>query len=278
MDPVLSEGQLQVVEPADARLPEMDLFQSDRQLHLSRGIFRPGFAHGAALIEGLGRKGRFALQPGGQHQQAFLRVGLIVDAPDMDFGRGFQPHRLPDAGGPGIDAAVGVGLRALLAGRDHGIPGIVGGKQGDHILTGGHQGRDIEFEGQEAASVGAGLLAVDPDRGRIVHGAEMEVHPAGTLLPGQVHPLLIPHAVEEVLMPHSGQVALRAEGDGDGALQHRVFFVQLPVFSGTGLIHLEGPGAVEVHPAVPPELRLGMFTARDHSASLLFCFRSAAAR
>ena len=161
----------------------------------------------------------------------------------------------------------------LLTGGDHGIGSVIPGADGDLVFAFLHQGADIKGEGDVAALVGTGQLTVDIGEALVIHSAEVENGSAGCLLGGKIDGALVPHAVDEVGVSHAGQFALGAEGDGDGAAEGSAHSLEIPGLSAFALVDFKGPLAVEVHPAVSLELRLGMFGSGNvHIHTLLFCF------
>jgi hypothetical protein len=112
-------------------------------------------------------------------------------------------------------------------------------------------------------------LTVDIYCSLVIHGTEVQEHRAGALLLCQGDGSAVPYAVEKVLDAYAGEFTFRAEGDQDLAAVGGVGLMKPPGFTGTALIDLKIPGAVEVYPVVTPELGLGMFAARNHRDTLL---------
>ena len=119
--------------------------------------------------------------------------------------------------------------------------------------------------------MGSHADAVDKDFAAVVHRAEVQHGPAGKLLLRQVNGAAVPHAVKEILVVHAGKLALGAEGHQNGIGKLRVRLMQAACFSAAAIVDLKGPLAVQIHPFIALELRLGMFTAgnRIHIAAPL---------
>ncbi len=181
----------------------------------------------------------------------------------MGNGDKLQPDRLPDAGGAGVVAIVGIVLAGLLAAGDHGVALVVLDVDGDNVVPFLGQRLDIKEEGSVAAFVAAGLLTVDINGRIIIGGAYVQANDAGKLRGRKLDGLLIPDTVYKIGVGKSRQFALGAEGDGYGAAQGSVFFGKAPCQAGPAVVDLKSPGAVQVLPAAAAELGLGIFGAWD---------------
>ena len=260
---IRSVGELQVVQTAAAQLPHMGLLQGQMQPHQSAVRLYAGRAHRTAFVGGLHCQSARALQQRFHVKGAGLHVGEDLDLFDMSLRKELHPHRLPDAGGAGVVAAVRVKQLALFAPGDQRIPLVILRIHGDDVFALMDGFGHVKAEGNIAAGVGSHADAVDKGFAVIVHRAEVQHDPAGKLLLRQVNGAAIPHAIQKILVVHAGKLALGAEGHQNGIGKLRVRLMQAACFSAAAIVDLKGPLAVQVHPAVAPELRLGMFTAGD---------------
>ena len=110
----------------------------------------------------------------------------------------------------------------------------------------------------------AGLLSVDIGDALVVNSAKVQEYPSCALFFRQGHAALIPKTLHEILVIDTGKAAFGAEGDGDGAGKAGVGAVKVSGFAAAAVVDLKGPLAIQVQPAVTPELRLGMFGTGDH--------------
>lgn len=154
------------------------------------------------------------------------------------------------------DAVVVVaGHAALLAVGD--VP-LVGGGVDPHrelVFAVAEGVGDVGGEGGVAALVVGDLGAVHPDRGGVVHGAEVQHDALSGPVGGHGERAPVPGGPEPVL-GDAGGGRLPGEGHGDGAVVAvgRVGGVRL------GGVGAEVPGAVEGEPGVGPvEVRAGVF-------------------
>ena len=231
------------------------------QPHQSAVRLHAGCAHGAAFVGGFHRQSARALQQGFHVKGAGLHVRKDLDLFDMGLRQELHPHRLPDAGGAGVVAAVGVKQLALFAPGDQRIPLVILRIHGDDVFALMDGFGHVKAEGNIAAGVGSHADAVDKGFAVIVHRAEVQHDPAGKLLLRQVNGAAIPHAIQKILVVHAGKLALGAERHQNGIGKLRVRLIQPAGLSAAAIVDLKGPLAVQIHPAIAPELRLGMFTA-----------------
>ena len=101
-------------------------------------------------------------------------IGVVFCLQDTGLRHELQPHRLPDAGGAGVEAAKRAVLRALLAGGLQAAAGIILGADGDDILTLRQCGGDLKAHGGIAADMGTHRLPVDKGLGAVIAGADVE--------------------------------------------------------------------------------------------------------
>ena len=105
-------------------------------------------------------------------------VGRVLDHPQRGLRDAFHPDRLPDAGRPRIPHRVRFQLPVLFAARLGEIDRvIVDAHDNLELAGGGDERRDVERERRVATFVRAHSDAIHPDRGRIIHGAEMKNQP-----------------------------------------------------------------------------------------------------
>ena len=158
---------------------------------------------------------------------------------------------------------MGIGVYALLAGGDHGVAAVVAGADDQYIFAGRDKIGNVKGKADIAAAVLADAFAVEINGGLVVYCAEMEHHPAGKRLLGNVQNTGIPAGVDEVGMADAGQGGFGAEGDFNHAVKRGAlekFFVRAVVF----FVKSEGPGTVEVDPVLPAELRIGKFRTKHN--------------
>ena len=249
----------------------MGLLQGQMQPHQSAVRLYAGRAHRTAFVGGLHCQSARALQQRFHVKGAGLHVRENLDLFDMSLRKELHPHRLPDAGGAGVVAAVRVKQLALFAPGDQRIPLVILGVYSDDVFALMDGFGHVKAEGNIAAGVGSHADAVDKGFAVIIHRAKMQHDPAGKLLLRQVNGTAIPHAIQKILVVHAGKLALGAERHQNGIGKLRVRLMQAACFSAAAIVDLKGPLAVQIHPAIAPELRLGMFTAgnRVHIAAPL---------
>ena len=155
---------------------------------------------------------------------------------------GLQPHRLPDAGHRGVPHAAPI--LSLLA---VGVVVVQGVRhpEGEPVGSRLQKRFDIAPEGEVAALVVKGVIAIDKDPGDLIHGAKMEQH----LIPLRDKALrqgkfrLVHHGVAERTLK-AAELALRAEGQGDGTAVQRPAIQKgqeaLPAELGAGIIGFPG--------------------------------------
>ena len=271
LHPVLPEGEGQIVQAALPGLPQVGL----RQIQLG-GEEAPGQGQGHAshlfaFPTGLGGQGAGALGLAGEGHLAVFHVGVVPGGDNVVLRHELQPHRLPDAGSAGVVAGVGVILVRLLALGLQAAAHVVLHRQEQGVLPGGHERGDVEGEGGVAPLVAAGPLAVDHQDALVVHGAEVQQHPAFYLLLSEGESPAVGHAVHKVGVADAGELALRAEGHQDLPVPG-LLFPQLPLQGAAAKVKRKVPQAVEVLPAGPLPLGIGMFRARHvHKVTPLFC-------
>ena len=115
---------------------------------------------------------------------------------------------------------------------------------------------DVEGEGHVAADVVAQVLTVDPHLGVVVAGADVEQDALARPGLGKGQGLAVPHTVAEVLVTNARQLALAAEGNGDGLGEGSAVLVA-SLLTGQTAIGLVFPGAVEVEPQSVAAVELG---------------------
>ena len=196
------------------------------QPHQSAVRLYAGRAHRPAFIGGLHCQRARALQQGFHVKGTGFHAGENLDFFDMGLRQELQPHRLPDAGGAGVVAAVGVKQLALLAPGDQGIPLVILGVDGQDVFALAHGFGHVKAEGNVSAGVGSHADAVNEGLAAIVHRAEVQRNPAGKLLLRQVNGAAIPHAVQKILVVHAGKLALGAEGHQNDIGKLRVRLIQ----------------------------------------------------
>ena len=241
----------------------MGLLQRQMQPHQSALGLHAGRAHGPSFIGGFHRQRARALQQGFHVKGTGFHAGENLDLFDMSLRKELHPHRLPDAGGAGVVAAVRVKQLALLAPGDQRIPLVILRIHGDDVFALMDGFGHVKAEGNIAAGVGAHADAVDKGFAAVVHRAEVQHDPAGKLLLRQRNGTAIPHAIQKILVVHAGKLALGAERHQNGIGKLRVRLMQAAGLAASAIVDFKGPKAVQVHPAVALKLRLGMFTAGD---------------
>ena len=199
--------------------------------------------------------------PHGDLQTVGAQVGHHVESGDVRGRRGLEPHRLPDAGGRGVEDAptrmgrhlvdplfpdrLATGLGGIPHGDDHGVRAAV------------QQVGDVVGEGVEAAAVGGpGLPVVDPHGRAPVTGAEVELHAAAVPVRRDREGALVPELV--VL----GDPPLDAGERGLGDERHPDLLGERGGPPGVRRGDGEVPDPVEIGPVGPGELRAGVLGQR----------------
>jgi len=267
---VLTEGQLHIVESAVADLPKMGFGKLDSKVELIRGVLCLIAAHGLAFVEHLAGKVTAAAKLGIHGDAGVGDVGIVLDLADVALRHELQPNGLPNAGGTGVVTALrAVPPPGLLAAGDHGIPAVVHGKDADLILAFHQKVGDVKAEAYIAALVGPGQLTVDKHLALVVHSTEVD--PGTALLTGQVYGALVPDTIDKVHIADAGELAFRAEGDGDGAVEGGADGVEVPLLAAAALVDLKLPLAVQIQPLGSDKLGTGIFGSWNlHIVSLLF--------
>ena len=103
-----------------------------------------------------------------------------------------------------------------------------------------------------------GQAAVDPDRGLVVDGTEMEHEPVPAVRVADLDFTAVPDHRVETRVVNARPLALGREGHHDLAAE-RLRLVE-PPFRETDILVVEGktPGSAKVDPAVPAQLRAGV--------------------
>ena len=248
----------QVVEEGAGRAPREEVLLRDGQGHLAvlAGLV-------AAPVLGDGHAARPHHGPEVRRAAGLGRVGLdrygagIVvrgDGQGLDVvvRHPLQPDGLPDAALGRVEHPAG--LERLLAPRL--VPGT-GGVLHSHpqaVVVGVQRVGDVERKGPVAAPVAAHQMPVDLHRAGVIHGPEVEQHPAA--LPcgrGKAAVVVEPLAGPE-RPPHTGGFCLRGVGYQD---------VAVPLGRELGRF-CDGvlPHTVQALEAVPPQRGAGVFRQR----------------
>src|SRR5262249_55899136 len=90
------------------------------------------------------------------------------------FSGRLQPHGLPYAGGAGVKDTARLGLPVLLSPRDIAVRGRIFGAHRNRVAAGFEQRSNVKLEWRVPSRVLSGQLPVDPDRGPVIDGAEVE--------------------------------------------------------------------------------------------------------
>ena len=271
---ILAEGERQIIQVARARIPEMNLGESERYGRHAVLRLDGRLAARTALEEGLHGENAGPAQLGLDGQRPGGDIREVFDALYIALRHKLEPHRLPDAGRAGVVAVVGIEKLALLAVGLLAGAVVVDGADGQAVLALGAQSRDIKAERRVAAAVGSGLFAVDIDVGLVVNRAEVQQDAARELLLCHGERAQIPHGGDEVLAADAGELAFRAERHGDGVLE-RLALLEMAVEAAFAEVKRKLPLAVEVLPSGALELRLGMLRSRNgmqHDKLLLNAF------
>ena len=263
---ILSVGQLQIVQSALAHFPQMAFFQGQGHLHCAALGLGLGASHGFPLIGCAGPERAAAGNRSGDMQDTFFDIRYIFHTLNMGLGYKFQPNGLPNAGSAGIEAAVRFIAVALLAGGDQQIPAVIRGMNHQGVLTGGQILRNVHGKGHEAASMTAAAVAIDIDRGFIIHRTEMQQHPTLQLGFRNGDAAAIPHRTHEIGVANAGQLTLRAEGHLDLHGESLLRFIEFSCLTAVTVVYFKLPQTIKVRPVITHELGIGMFLSIDHKA------------
>ena len=159
------QGDRQIVQIGLAHIPQVGVGQLQRQGDVPAVALRTAFALRIAF-EGSGNAqfcaGGGTIDLGFDQHGGIGDVGRQANVHDAGGVGPLQPYRLPDAGGAGVRAAMGVVFCALLAAGLFAAAQVVIGADDDDVLA-GHEGvGDFEIKGNIAAAVRAYGLSVDP--------------------------------------------------------------------------------------------------------------------
>ena len=164
---------------------------------------------------GVGGNHDRALVGGAGHSRGDSQTGEVrgdVELVDVCGAHRFQPHRLPDTRGAGVEDAGRV-VALLADGKRVGFVAILD-LHGDHLRTGPAQRLgDVRTELGVATLVMSHLLAVHPYGGDLVDGAEMQQYVAPQPVGRQLENLAVPHLV--VVARDAGQRRLHRVGHQD---------------------------------------------------------------
>jgi len=116
---------------------------------------------------------------------------------------------------------------------------------------------DLGGERREAAAVAGDLHAVDPDRGVVVAGLEVEEDARLVPARGDRDLAAVPGGVEEVGVLDARELRLRAERHDDARGQFAI--QQAAVNAAVAGVDFKLPLAVEAEPFRTDELRAGVF-------------------
>jgi hypothetical protein len=198
-------------------------------------------------------------------------IGGQAQCGDASLIYGLEPHGLPDPRRARVEDPLRLLLPVLLAPWDGGVPRGVLGPHDDHVLSFPQRVRDVGAKRRVAAFVRSHLRAVDPHRGAVIHGAEVQQQSLvlrawwrrgeGSGVPD--------HVVERGI-PDAGEPGLVAERYGDAQVERRAAEAQVlcrdagPTLGEPRVLVVEGerPLAVEVDPLGPAKLGARIFGAR----------------
>ena len=185
---------------------------------------------------------------------------------------GFHPDGLPDPGSSGVEAAHALVGIALFAVGLHGAALIVfNGKHQIMFAAGFHKFGNIKGKGAGAAVVDkTRFLAVDKRFAAVINPTEMEQDPFALPIGRDRQFLVVEHGFNEVLVPHAGEIAFRAERNGDLVLESGVALPDLAVSAALSEVEFIGPGAVQVDPVFTDKLRARVLTSRDFCTHCFF--------
>jgi hypothetical protein len=196
--------------------------------------------------------------PGLEADLPARQVGSPAQAVDPGRGDLLEPHRLPDARGPGIPDRVRFELPVLLAPGLAEVGRIVVGPD-HHCLLDAREDvdervGDIGAERRVASLMADDQRAVDPDRGRPVHRSEVEEE---ALAMGQRRGFerpAVPATAVKAGVADPARRRLGRVGNDDGCPPGHLAG-RVPALVG---IDGEVPGPVQVGPAVPLQKRPGV--------------------
>ena len=223
---VFQQRQLQVVEVALTRRPEVNVIDLQRQAGVMAVGQALGGSLGRAVEGGLGAQGQAGTGAVDRRVDVHAAVGGVGDqlcGAEVGLGNPLQPDGLPDARGAGVAATEGMIARALLAEGLTAAAQVVVGADHQRVFAGNQRVGDFEGEGGVAALVHAHGLAVDPCLAAVVHRAEVQQHALTGGVLRQREAAAVPHRGHEVLAAYAGELALGAEGHENGSVQRRFF-------------------------------------------------------
>ena len=224
-----------------------------------------GAAFEAAVYFDDAAAGRLA----GYGQRAVVDVGIIFRAADIILRGQLKPDGLPDAGGAGVGAVVGVIERGLLSAGLVAVAVVVVGADKYGVVAGMNQLGDVEAEGGVAAGMRSGRLAVDVDVGVVVYRAEMQKHAPCGLLLGQREAAAVADGGNKIGVADPGEGALRAERHDNLARKRLVALVEPAVARGAAVIKIKFPFSVKVYPVLALPLGKRVFRTRNRIHSMV---------
>ena len=272
----LFQRQLQIVKVGLAGGPEV-LFFHFQQKPGVRAV-HPGAARALerALEGGLGAEFHAPGVPRNQRihkKRAVFRIRDVLRRFDINGVHPFQPHRLPDARGAGVGAAIGRIAVGLLAEGLPAFPLAIVRADDQRVFPAVKGGGDFEGEGGVPPFMHAHALAVHPGFAAVIHRPQMQQHALALRFRGQIKGAPIPDGGHKILIVYAGKRAFRAEGNENFPLQ-LFLFNQAPGTAGSAQIHFKLPYAVQVHPGGAGKLRPGVFFSGnrgiDHTHLLSF--------
>ena len=171
---------------------------------------------------------------------------------------GFQPHRLPDARGAGIDAALALAV-ALFAGRLQGGTKLVNRVDHQFVVAVARGVGDFKDKGGVAAAMLAEELAIQPDAGGVIHRTEVQQEPLAAQCRRNLEMPPIPNMRQVVRrQAKARELALRAEGHNDSLREVTAGSPAALLALSLG-INLELPLAIQIQPRLALEIRARMF-------------------
>ena len=174
-------------------------------------------------------------------------IGGELEIDDVGIGDRLEPDGLPDARRPVVPDGVRRGQPVLLAARLGDIEGLIFGTHHDHLLAVcGEAGSDIGTERGMATFVGGDEIAVDPHRGAVVDGAEMQQQ--ATARGGGAESAAIPEHGMKAGVANAGHFGLGRERHGDGAIEAGGIILPAGKEALVGIVIGELPGAVQIDP------------------------------
>ena len=188
-----------------------------------------------------------------------LNLGSEAEIDGIVFAHAFHPHALPDAGNGSIPALEGFGAEGLLAAGLIAIQTILAANDESVLAFALGDIGHVKGEGRITAFMAAQVLAVHPDVGLVIHGAEVQQTALAGHFGRNLKRAAVPDHVHMLLRVNAAQLALIAERNLDLQIKSAALLVPLFLAADIAAVKRKVPLSVQGAPCFTHTVRSGMF-------------------